>query len=139
MADYGRAVRFGVFPTPDAADLEQELRLVREADARGLDLVGIQDHPYQRRFLDCWMLMATVLARTERLRVFPDVTNLPLPPRVSPKEAAGLDVMSGGRFEFGLGAGAFWGDRREGWSGPSAGGGDCRAGGGGRGDPVDVV
>jgi alkanesulfonate monooxygenase SsuD/methylene tetrahydromethanopterin reductase-like flavin-dependent oxidoreductase (luciferase family) len=55
------------------------------------------------------MLMATVLAKTERVTVFPDVANLPLrPPAVLAKSAASLDVLSGGRFELGLGAGAFW-------------------------------
>jgi alkanesulfonate monooxygenase SsuD/methylene tetrahydromethanopterin reductase-like flavin-dependent oxidoreductase (luciferase family) len=55
------------------------------------------------------MLMANLLDRTERIAVFPDVTNLPLrPPGVMAQAAASLDVMSGGRFELGLGAGAMW-------------------------------
>jgi alkanesulfonate monooxygenase SsuD/methylene tetrahydromethanopterin reductase-like flavin-dependent oxidoreductase (luciferase family) len=55
------------------------------------------------------MLMAALLAQTERVRVFPDVANLPLrPPAMLAKAAASLDVLSGGRFELGLGAGAFW-------------------------------
>jgi alkanesulfonate monooxygenase SsuD/methylene tetrahydromethanopterin reductase-like flavin-dependent oxidoreductase (luciferase family) len=83
--------------------------LVRRADAAGLDLVGIQDHPYVERFLDTWTLMATVLAETERIRVFPDVANLPLrPPAMIAKAAASLDVLSGGRFELGIGAGYSW-------------------------------
>jgi alkanesulfonate monooxygenase SsuD/methylene tetrahydromethanopterin reductase-like flavin-dependent oxidoreductase (luciferase family) len=109
MADYGRTVQFGVFPTPEAAALDEILAIARIADESGLDLIGIQDHPYQRRFLDTWMLMATILARTERVRVFPDVANLPLrPPAMIAKSAASLDVISGGRFELGLGAGSFW-------------------------------
>ena len=109
MTDYGRPVLFGVFPTPEAGALEEILTLARIADEEGLDLIGIQDHPYQRRFLDTWMLMATVLANTRRVRVFPDVANLPLrPPAVMAKAAASLDVLSGGRFELGLGAGGFW-------------------------------
>jgi len=109
MPDYGRPLRFGVFPTPEAGTLDEVLALARVADEEDLDYVGIQDHPYQRRFLDTWMLMATVLAKTERVRVFPDVANLPLrPPAVLAKAAASLDVLSGGRFELGLGAGAFW-------------------------------
>jgi alkanesulfonate monooxygenase SsuD/methylene tetrahydromethanopterin reductase-like flavin-dependent oxidoreductase (luciferase family) len=109
MPDYGRPLGFGVFPTPEAGALDEVLTLARVADQGDLELVGIQDHPYQRRFLDTWMLMATVLARTERVRVFPDVANLPLrPPAVMAKAAASLDVLSGGRFELGLGAGAFW-------------------------------
>ena len=83
--------------------------MARVADEAGFDLVGIQDHPYQRRFLDTWALMAFVLAKTDRVTVFPDVANLPLrPPRMMAKHAASLDILSGGRFELGLGAGAFW-------------------------------
>ncbi len=109
MTDYGRAPEFGIFPSPEAAAFEDNLEMARIADDSGLDLIGIQDHPYQRRFLDTWMLMATILARTQRVRVFPDVANLPLrPPALIAKAAASLDVMSGGRFELGLGAGAFW-------------------------------
>jgi alkanesulfonate monooxygenase SsuD/methylene tetrahydromethanopterin reductase-like flavin-dependent oxidoreductase (luciferase family) len=109
MTDYGLPVQFGVFPTPEAGTLDEVRALARIADNEGLDLIGIQDHPYQRRFVDTWMLMATLLAKTERVRVFPDVANLPLrAPAVMAKAAASLDVMSGGRFEFGLGAGSFW-------------------------------
>jgi alkanesulfonate monooxygenase SsuD/methylene tetrahydromethanopterin reductase-like flavin-dependent oxidoreductase (luciferase family) len=116
--DYGRALEFGISIVPEAEAFSQNRALVRAADANGLDLVGIQDHPYQRRFLDTWMLIATLLAETERIRIFPDVANLPLrsPPMLA-KEAASLDVMSGGRFELGLGAGGFW-DAIEAMGGP---------------------
>jgi alkanesulfonate monooxygenase SsuD/methylene tetrahydromethanopterin reductase-like flavin-dependent oxidoreductase (luciferase family) len=100
---------FGIFPTPNAAELDQIVEQVTLADREGLDLVGIQDHPYQRRFLDTWSLIPYLAARTERVRFFPDVANLPLrPPAVMAKAAASIDLLSGGRFELGLGAGAFW-------------------------------
>jgi alkanesulfonate monooxygenase SsuD/methylene tetrahydromethanopterin reductase-like flavin-dependent oxidoreductase (luciferase family) len=100
---------FGLFLTPTAADAPAVLDAARRADAAGLDLLGIQDHPYQRSFLDTWMLMAAVLAQTQRITVFPDVANLPLrPPAMLAKAAASLDVLGGGRFELGLGAGSFW-------------------------------
>jgi alkanesulfonate monooxygenase SsuD/methylene tetrahydromethanopterin reductase-like flavin-dependent oxidoreductase (luciferase family) len=112
MTDYGRPVRFGIFPSPEAARLDETLELATIADqpdSGGLDLIGVQDHPYQGRFLDTWSLMALLLARTERVQVFPDVACLPLrPPAVLAKAAASLDLMSGGRFELGLGAGGFW-------------------------------
>jgi alkanesulfonate monooxygenase SsuD/methylene tetrahydromethanopterin reductase-like flavin-dependent oxidoreductase (luciferase family) len=53
--------------------------------------------------------MADLLARTERIRFFPDVANLPLrSPAMMAKQAASFDTLSGGRFELALGAGAFW-------------------------------
>jgi alkanesulfonate monooxygenase SsuD/methylene tetrahydromethanopterin reductase-like flavin-dependent oxidoreductase (luciferase family) len=104
-----RNPRFGLFLIPNAADYPDLLRQVAAAERGGLELIGIQDHPYQRRFLDTFALIADLLARTERLRIFPAVANLPLrPPATLAKLAASLDTMSGGRFELGLGAGAFW-------------------------------
>lgn len=109
MGDYGRPLEFGLSLVPDADDVTETRELAVRADALGLDLLGIQDHPYQWRFVETYMLMADLLARTERLRVFPDVTDLPLRlPAMIAKQAASLDVLSGGRFELGLGAGAFW-------------------------------
>jgi alkanesulfonate monooxygenase SsuD/methylene tetrahydromethanopterin reductase-like flavin-dependent oxidoreductase (luciferase family)/hemerythrin-like domain-containing protein len=104
-----RPPQFGVFVTPDAAAYPDVLRQVEAAERGGLDLVGIQDHPYQPRFLDTFALIADLLARTDRLRFFPDVANLPLrEPAMLAKTGASLDVMSGGRFELGIGAGVFW-------------------------------
>ncbi|MDI9973087.1 LLM class flavin-dependent oxidoreductase [Rhodococcus sp. IEGM 1307] len=109
MTDYGRAVQFGAFVTPSVELLANTFELAALADETGLDLIGVQDHPYQAKFLDCWSLMGALLARTERVRVFPDVACLPLrPPATMAKAAASLDLMSGGRFELALGAGAFW-------------------------------
>jgi alkanesulfonate monooxygenase SsuD/methylene tetrahydromethanopterin reductase-like flavin-dependent oxidoreductase (luciferase family) len=104
-----REPSFGLFLIPNAGSYP-DLRLqAATAERAGLDLIGIQDHPYQRRFLDTFALIGDLLARTERLTIFPDVTCLPLrPPATLAKLAASLDTMSGGRFELGMGAGAFW-------------------------------
>jgi alkanesulfonate monooxygenase SsuD/methylene tetrahydromethanopterin reductase-like flavin-dependent oxidoreductase (luciferase family) len=105
--DYRQPVRFGVFVTPEAT--ERPLQLAALADELGFDVAGVQDHPYQRRFFDTWTLLAAIAMRTERITVFPDVANLPLrPPAMLAKAAATLDILSGGRVELGLGAGAFW-------------------------------
>ena len=102
-------ILFGLSVTPLADRYEDNLRLVRLADELGLDLVGIQDHPYQRRFLDTWTLISALAVQTTRIRFFADVGNLPLrPPAVLAKAAASLDVMTGGRIELGIGAGGFW-------------------------------
>ena len=104
-----RPLRFGLSIVPTAADHAGILEQVRAAEDGGLDLIGIQDHPYQRRFLDTYSLIADLLARTHRLRFFPDVTSLAMrDPAMIAKAAASMDIMSGGRFELGLGAGNFW-------------------------------
>ncbi len=103
-----RTVEFGYFLIPTAADYPELVTQARLADELGLDYVAIQDHPYQRRYLDTWTLLTALAAQTARVRFFPDVVNLPLrQPAVLAKAAASLDVMSGGRVELGLGAGGF--------------------------------
>ncbi|TFD76860.1 LLM class flavin-dependent oxidoreductase [Cryobacterium sp. Sr8] len=109
MTDYGRDLLFGTFVTPTAAQADAVVALARLAARSGLDLVTFQDHPYQPRFLDAWTLLSWVAARTERVRLAPNVLNLPLrQPTVIARSAASLDILSGGRVELGLGAGAFW-------------------------------
>ena len=108
MPDYGRELQFGAFIPPIAAQAGEVLELARLADVVGLDLVTFQDHPYQPSFLDTWTLLAVVAAHTSSVRVAPNVANLPLrPPVVLARSVATLDVLSGGRVELGLGAGAF--------------------------------
>ena len=83
--------------------------LARLSERAGLDLVTFQDHPYQPAFLDAWTLLSYVAASTERIKISGNVINLPLrPPVLLARQAASLDLLSGGRFELGLGAGAFW-------------------------------
>ena len=124
--DYGRELGFGISVAPLAGEAENIARVVPAADRAGLDLVGIQDHPYQRRFLDTWTLISALVPRTERIRFFPDVANLPLrPPAMLAKAAASLDVLSGGRIEVGLGAGSFW-DAIEAMGGPRRSPGEAR-------------
>ena len=111
-----RPIKFGYFLIPNAdAPL---LLIAQEAERLGLDYIAVQDHPYQRRFVDTWTLLSMIAAATSRIGLFPDVANLPLrPPAVMAKAAASIDLLSGGRFELGLGAGSFW-DAIEAYGGP---------------------
>ncbi|EWT03247.1 5,10-methylene tetrahydromethanopterin reductase [Intrasporangium oryzae NRRL B-24470] len=109
MRDYGHDLQFGLFPSPDVTALHATLELAQLADVAGLDLVTIQDHPYQARHLDTSTLLSVIAARTSTVRVAANVANLPLrPPAQLAKSIATLDIITGGRAELGLGTGAFW-------------------------------
>ncbi|WP_426504229.1 LLM class flavin-dependent oxidoreductase [Dactylosporangium sp. McL0621] len=125
MTDYGHDLRFGTFLPAEAANAAEALRLAVRTEELGLDMTSLQDHPYQARFLDSWTQLSVIAAHTERITVFPNVVNLPLrPPAVLARAAASLDLLTGGRVELGLGAGAFW-DAIEGMGGPRRTGGEA--------------
>jgi alkanesulfonate monooxygenase SsuD/methylene tetrahydromethanopterin reductase-like flavin-dependent oxidoreductase (luciferase family) len=108
VGDHGLTLRFGLSLVPEASGHPELLRVAGLADELGLDLLGLQDHPYQARFLETWTLLTAIAMRTRRLAVFPDVINMRLrQPAVLAKAAATLDLLSGGRVELGLGAGGF--------------------------------
>lgn len=103
-----KRIDFGLSISPGWQEQSKVSEFVQLADEAGLDLVAIQDHPYQWRFFDSWTLISYLAAKTSRVRFFPDVANLPLrPPAVLAKSVASLDVLTGGRIELGLGAGGF--------------------------------
>jgi alkanesulfonate monooxygenase SsuD/methylene tetrahydromethanopterin reductase-like flavin-dependent oxidoreductase (luciferase family) len=109
MADYGHDLVIGTFITPQNGEPQAPVALAKLSESAGLDLVSFQDHPYQPAFLDTWTLLSYVAASTERIKISGNVINLPLrPPVLLARQAASLDLLSGGRFELGLGAGAFW-------------------------------
>ncbi|NJC68577.1 LLM class flavin-dependent oxidoreductase [Planosporangium thailandense] len=109
MTDYGHELLFGSFLTPIAQQPEQAVALTQLSEQAGLDLATFQDHPYQPGFLDTWTLLSYLAAATSSIRLAPNVLNLPLrQPVVVARSAASLDLLSGGRVELGLGAGAFW-------------------------------
>ncbi len=100
---------FGININPNAGGVQLAFDLARFADQAGIDLIGIQDHPYNGGFLDTWTLLSALGAVTSNVRFFPNVANLPLrPPAMLAKAAATLDIITNGRVELGLGAGAYW-------------------------------
>lgn len=107
--NYGHPLEFGTFITPDSAAPDRTVDLAVRSEELGYDLVTFQDHPYMPTVLDTWTLMSWVAGRTSRIRIAANVLNVPLrTPAVLARSAASLDLLSGGRLELGLGAGAFW-------------------------------
>ncbi|MCF8572363.1 LLM class flavin-dependent oxidoreductase [Gordonia sp. HY002] len=126
MPDYGHDPRFGVFVTPTSASPLRPVQLAVVAEQAGLDLVSIQDHPYQSKLLDAWTLLSFIAARTERISLSGNVINLPLrPPAVLARAAASLDLLSEGRLEMAIGAGGF-ADAIEAMGGPRRSRGEAR-------------
>lgn len=108
MTNYGHDLLFGTFLTPLAQPAMHAVELAIVAERAGLDFVTFQDHPYQPKFHDTWTLLAYVASRTQKIRLSANVLNLPLrQPAVIARSAASLDLLSGGRLEMGIGAGAF--------------------------------
>ena len=98
---------FGLSIVPNNA--EKAFTLARTADELGLDIIGVQDHPYNGTFFDTWTLISSLAASTKKIRYFSDVSDLPMrPPAMLAKTTATLDIITKGRVELGIGAGAFW-------------------------------
>ena len=108
---------FGVSITPYSNYTDGILKIARTADELGLDIIGIQDHPYNGSFFDTWTLISALAASTRKIRYFPDVSDLPMrQPAILAKSVATLDILTKGRIELGLGTGGFW-DAIQSWGG----------------------
>jgi alkanesulfonate monooxygenase SsuD/methylene tetrahydromethanopterin reductase-like flavin-dependent oxidoreductase (luciferase family) len=60
-------------------------------------------------FLDAFALIGTLIGQTSQIRFLTDVADLPpRPPQMLAGASASLDLLSGGRFNLGLGAGRAW-------------------------------
>ncbi|WP_113701792.1 LLM class flavin-dependent oxidoreductase [Nonomuraea lactucae] len=100
---------FGANVDPLWQPADAPLRQALAAESLGLELITIQDHPYQAAFHDTWTLLTYLAARTDRITFVPTVASLPLrPPAILAKSAASLHLLTGGRLQLGLGSGAFW-------------------------------
>jgi len=106
--DFGINVDFAVRPGSTHEESFQEaIALVDQAEAMGLDTVWLGESHFRpnRSVLSAPIVVASAIAaRTRRLRVGMAVQVLPLihPLRIA-EEAATVDQISQGRFEFGIG------------------------------------
>ena len=108
---------FGISITPYSNNTDAIFKLAELADESRLDIIGIQDHPYNGSFFDTWTLISALASSTRRIRYFPDVSDLPMrQPAILAKSVATLDIVTKGRIELGLGAGGFW-DAIHAWGG----------------------
>ncbi|GAA1612331.1 LLM class flavin-dependent oxidoreductase [Kribbella sancticallisti] len=106
--------RFGIMTAPMQVGYHDVLRVWREADAiREIEHAWLFDHlmpiggdPGGPAY-EGWTMLSALAAQTQRLRVGLLVTsNRFRPPAMLAKIAATVDVVSGGRLDFGIGAGS---------------------------------
>ena len=107
-------VSFGIATAPQQVTYHDVQRVWREADAIGeiehawlfdhlLPIAGDQKGP----IFEGWTLLSALAPQTERLRLGLLVTsNRFRPPAMLAKIAATVDIVSGGRLDFGIGAGS---------------------------------
>ncbi|MFC6883835.1 MULTISPECIES: LLM class flavin-dependent oxidoreductase [Actinomadura] len=106
--------RFGIMTAPSQVEYQDVLRVWREADAipeiehawlfdHLMPIGGDPDGPVH----EGWTLLSALAAQTRRLRLGVLVTsNRFRPPAMLAKIAATVDIVSGGRLEFGIGVGS---------------------------------
>jgi hypothetical protein len=106
--------RFGIMTAPSQVDYHDVLRVWREADTiPEIEHAWLFDHlmpiggdPSGPTY-EGWTLLSALAAQTQRLRLGVLVTsNRFRPPAMLAKIAATVDIVSGGRLDFGIGAGS---------------------------------
>ncbi len=105
---------FGIATAPQQVSYHDVQRVWREADAiPEIEHAWLFDHllpiagDQQGPIFEGWTLLSALAAQTERLRLGLLVTsNRFRPPAMLAKIAATVDVVSGGRLDFGIGAGS---------------------------------
>jgi F420-dependent oxidoreductase-like protein len=108
-AKFGVFLPFYALQTRNAQEYYNQLKaLVLECERLGYDSVWLDDHLMygDLPILECWTTLSALAAQTSRIRLGTLVTcNANRNPALLAKSAATLDVLSGGRLEFGIGAG----------------------------------
>ncbi len=103
---------FHLFPRPADWSVQQvydyELQVIQWADELGYDCVWIAEHHFRDYGVvpNTLLLLANIAARTKRIRLGSAIVVMPFhhPLRVA-EDAAMVDIVSGGRLNFGFGRG----------------------------------
>ncbi len=104
-------VSFGLKTSQPGASFEQLLEIWSAAERCGFTSAWIYDHltalgDQTQPTLEAWTLLSALVARTDKIRVGVLVTDNALRhPAMLAREAVTVDQISGGRLEFGIGAG----------------------------------
>jgi alkanesulfonate monooxygenase SsuD/methylene tetrahydromethanopterin reductase-like flavin-dependent oxidoreductase (luciferase family) len=109
-----QAPRFGIATAPQQVGYDDVLRVWKEADAiPEIEHAWLFDHLMpiggdpNGPIFEGWTLLSALAAQTQRLRLGLLVTsNRFRPPAMLAKIAATVDVVSGGRLDFGIGVGS---------------------------------
>jgi F420-dependent oxidoreductase-like protein len=104
---FGVFLPFYAFQTPNY--YEQLKAVVLEAERLGYDSVWLDDHLMygEKPILECWTTLSALAEATTKIRLGTMVACIAhRNPALLAKTAATLDVISDGRLEFGVGAGA---------------------------------
>jgi alkanesulfonate monooxygenase SsuD/methylene tetrahydromethanopterin reductase-like flavin-dependent oxidoreductase (luciferase family) len=103
VAEAKTRVRFGAYG--GGGDLAAALEWAQTAEALGFDSCWVADHPLGFKF-DCWTRLAALSGATRRVRLGPLVNCVYYRhAAVLARQAADVDVASGGRLVLGLGIG----------------------------------
>ena len=100
---------FGLGLQPGLADVSQLLPRATAADAAGLDVVSIPDHPNYANQIDAYAALGMVLGATRRISGVVNLTNIGI--RSAPllaRTVASLSALSDRRIVLGIGAGSLW-------------------------------
>jgi hypothetical protein len=93
---------FGMNITPTANETDNAFEIAEISDNLGIDLISVQDHPYDGSFFNTWTLITALAMSTKNIHFMTNVADVPLrhPPLLA-KSAATLDILTKGRVELG--------------------------------------
>jgi alkanesulfonate monooxygenase SsuD/methylene tetrahydromethanopterin reductase-like flavin-dependent oxidoreductase (luciferase family) len=64
---------FGINITPSANGADNAFEIVKISDNLGIDLITVQDHPYNGSFFDTWTLITALAMSTKNIHFMTNV------------------------------------------------------------------